>query len=348
MINVAIDISPLSTASKFRGVGMYTKRLIAALQRQENLRVITYEGKEIPTGVDLVHYPYFFPFTLSLPFSSSKKCVVTIHDLIPLVFPNTYPPGIKGKIKFEIQKRNLKKAARIITDSKNSKKDIIHFTSFPAEKIDVVYLAPVEEIKQITDQVFLKDLAAKFKLPKKFVLYVGDVNYNKNLLSLVEACRTVEVPLVLVGRQIVQTDFDQSHIENQSLVQLNKITEGRSDVIKLGFLEEKDLAGVFSLASVYCLPSFYEGFGLSVLEAMAYKCPVVASNVSSIPEIAGEAAVLVDPYNTSQIANGIKSLLDDKNYREKMIKAGLVQAKKFSWEKTARETVKTYEKVLEK
>jgi len=318
------------------------------LQHQENLKILTFEGKKVPTEADLVHYPYFSPFSLTLPFSSSKKCVVTIHDLIPLVFPNAYPPGIKGKIKFEIQKRNLKKAARIITDSQNSKKDIIHFTSFPKEKIDVVYLAPVEGIKQITDQVFLKDLAAKFKLPKKFVLYVGDVNYNKNLLSLVEACRMVEVPLVLVGRQIVQIDFDQSHIENQSLVQLNKITEGRSDVIKLGFLEEKDLAGVFSLASVYCLPSFYEGFGLSVLDAMAYKCPVVASNVSSIPEIAGEAAVLVDPYSTNQIANGIKSLLDDKNYREKIIKAGLIQAKKFSWEKTARETIKTYEKVLEK
>ena len=348
MINVAIDISPLMTASKFRGVGMYTKRLVDALQHQENLKVLTFEGKKVPTSADLVHYPYFFPFALTLPFFSTKKFVVTIHDLIPLVFPKAYPPGLKGKIRYEIQKRNLKKASRVITDSWSSQKDIICFTGFPAERIDVVYLAPAGEIKQVTDQIFLKNLIKKFNLPREFVLYVGDVNYNKNLPSLIDACRIAQTPLVLVGRQMAQTDFDQSHIENQPLVQLNKMVEGKSDVIKLGFLEEKDLAGVFSLASVYCLPSFYEGFGLSVLEAMAYGCPVVASNVSSIPEITGGAAVLVDPYNTGQMANGIKKLLEDKIYRQKMIKAGLIQVEKFSWEKTARETIKAYERVLEK
>ena len=348
MINVAIDISPLSTASKFRGVGMYIKRLVEALQHQENLKILTFEGKKVPTEADLVHYPYFSPFSLTLPFFLNKKFVVTIHDLIPLVFPRAYPLGIKGSLKFTIQKKLLKKAKMIITDSQSSSDDIAKFTSYPKEKITVIYLAADSELKRISDEKFLDTIRKKFNLPEKFVLYVGDVNYNKNLPSLVKACRLVKTPLVIVGKQALSTDFDPSHIENRSLVELNDLIKQQNDVIRTGFITDEEKAGLYSLASVYCQPSLYEGFGLPVLEAMAYGCPVVASRTSSLPEIGGKAAFYIDPYSIDAISRGVETVLKDDALRVKLIKAGLIQAKKFSWEKTARETMKTYEKVLGK
>jgi len=346
MIKVAIDISPLSTASKFRGVGMYTRKLIEALEHQDGLQILTFEGKKIPANADLIHYPYFFPFSLTLPFFPTKKFVVTIHDLTPLVFPKAYPPGLKGNLKFLIQKLLVKKAAMVITDSQSSSADIVKFTGYPKEKIAVIYLSAESELKKISDDKILNTIREKFNLPDKFVLYIGDVNYNKNLPALVQACRLVKIPLVIVGKQALSTDFNPSHVENRSLVELNNLVEGKKDVIRTGFVTQEEKTGLYSLASVYCQPSLYEGFGLPVLEAMACSCPVVAGRTSSLPEIGGEAALYVDPYNIDDISRGIKTVVENNALRVKMIKEGLIQVKKFSWEKTAQETIKTYSHVI--
>lgn len=348
MINVAIDINPLSTASKFRGVGAYTRKLVEALKYQEGLKILTFEGKEVPAEADLVHYPYFSPFFLTLPFFPAKKHVVTIHDLIPLVFPEAYPPGLKGNLKFFIQKLLLKKAEMIITDSESSSADIVKFIRYPKEKIAVIYLSADSKLKKISDKKILNSIRKKFNLPNEFVLYIGDVNYNKNLPALVRACRLIKIPLVIVGKQAVSTDFNPSHIENRSLVELTSLVEGQKDVIRTGFVTEEEKSGLYSLATVYCQPSLYEGFGFPLLEAMTCGCPVVASRTSSLPEIGGKAVYYVDPYNIDDISRGIKTVFEDDALRAKMIKDGLAQAKKFSWEKTARETIKIYEKVLEK
>lgn len=349
-MKVAIDISPLKSGHKFRGIGIYTKNLVEALSliKAPNFSIQLIESEEVPKDCDLVHYPYFDFFFLTLPFKKTKPTVVTIHDCTPLVFPKRYPPGLKGKLKFLIQKFSLKGAKRIITDSCNSKKDIVRFLGIPEQKIDVILLAAGNKVKRITDKNFLAKLRKKFNLPQKFVLYVGDVNYNKNLPGLVKACRLVKVPLVIVGRQAVQKDFDSTHPENQSLVELLNLVKGRSDVLRLGFVEERELAGLYSLASVYCQPSFYEGFGMQVLEAMKCGCPVVTSDVSSLPEVVGKAALLVNPYKIEEIAKSLNIVLTDEKLRKKLIKLGLEQEKKFSWERTAGGTIKVYEKVLER
>jgi len=347
-MKIGIDVLPLYNQSQFRGIGFYIKRLIEALKKEKEIELVEIKDRKIPNEIDLIHYPYFSPFFISLPLFSRKKFIVTIHDLIPLVFPKAYPSGIRGKIKFEIQKVLLKRASRIITDSENSKKDIIKFLKIPEERIDIVFLAPGNNVKRIENKEFLAKLSNKFNLPKRFVLYVGDVNFNKNVIGIVKACRMVKIPLVIVGKQAVQSDFDADNIENRSLAELISLTEGKKDIIKLGFLEEDELSGLYSLASVYCQPSFYEGFGLQILEAMTCGCPVVTSNISSLPEVAGKAALLVNPESTEEIAEGIRKMIEDKEFREKMVSAGFKQASKFGWEKTARETIKAYEKALAK
>lgn len=346
MVRVAIDTSLLSGPSRFRGMGMYTRRLTEALKEEKEVEIYEIKDGKIPPEVDLVHYPSFSPYFLTLPLLLRKKYLVTIHDLTPLVFPQAYPPGTKGKIIFEIQKRLLTTVSRLITDSKNSKSDIVKYLKFPEEKIDIVYLAAANKVERVADKSKLSQLTRKFNLPKDFVLYIGDVNYNKNLPGLVKACRIAELPLVIIGKQAIQKDFDPENIENQPLIELNKLVEGREDVSRLGFVEEEDLSGFYTLASVYCQPSLYEGFGLSILEAMTCGCPVVTSDVSSLPEVAGKAALLVDPTQVEKIGQAIKKVLTDEETRSRMIKLGYQQAKKFNWDKTARETCESYLKAV--
>ncbi|MCL5090804.1 MAG: glycosyltransferase, partial [Patescibacteria group bacterium] len=234
MIKVALDISPLTGQNSFRGQGMYTRRLWEALKNFQKVEILPFSQNESVPQADLVHYPYFSPFSLTLPISLPDKFVVTVHDLIPLVFPQAYPPGIKGKLKFEIQKFNLHKAKGIITDSYSSQSDISRFTGIAKEKIEVIYLAAGNHLKRISDQEILQKVKEKFNLPPKFVLYVNDVNYNKNLPGLVRACREVGIKLVVVGKQAVEKKFNAEHIENKPLVEFNKLVQGKEDVLRLG------------------------------------------------------------------------------------------------------------------
>lgn len=346
-MKIAIDISPLKSAHRFRGVGSYTKRLIETLQliKVPNFSVKLIEQGKIPNDCDIVHYPYFDLFFLTLPLRKSKPTVVTIHDVTPLVFPEHFPPGIKGKIKLQIQKFSLKGVKAVITDSKNSKKDIANWLAYPKEKIYVIPLAPGKEFRLITNHQSLIVTKQKHQLPDTFVLYVGDVNWNKNIPGLVKACEKIKVPLVIAGKQAVEKNIDRRHPENKDLVWLQNHCQ--SPITLLGFVPGGDLVAIYNLATVYCQPSFYEGFGLPVLEAMACGCPVVAANTSSLPEICGKAAVMVNPYDINDIANGLEKVIRETKIRNTLKEKGLVWVKNFNWEKAANQTIKVYQNVYQ-
>ena len=355
-MKVVIDVSPLKSGHQFRGIGTYTRNLITALKKidKKNEYELVDSPQEAKTA-DIVHYPFFDLFFHTLPLVKRKKTVVTIHDLTPLVFPRHYPPGIKGNIRFFVQKISLRGVKAIITDSQNSKKDIVKFLAVPKSKIHVVYLAPGKKFRKLEIGIpeesrevgnWKLEIKQKYHLPDTFVLYVGDVNYNKNVLTLVGACKKIKIPVVIVGKQATQIDFDRTHPENQPLVQLIKQYGNDPQVIRTGFIPEKDLIGLYNLADVYCQPSLYEGFGLSILEAMACGCPVVAGKVSSLPEICGKAAILVAPADRVNISRGIFQVLENRNLRAELVQKGFQQAKKFSWQKTALATIKIYEKVF--
>lgn len=347
MIKVAVDTSALFGPSKFRGIGKYTAKLIESLELNNRVEVIGFRDGNVPENVDIVHYPYFDFFFLTLPLRRRHKTIVTIHDCIPLVFPKYYPPGIKGKVNFFIQRLSLENISAILADSESSKNDIFRYLGVPSEKIQVVYLAPDPIYQRITDKAFLKLMAEKYRLPEEFVLYVGDVNYNKNLSGMVKAVKLIKnlkLDLVLVGKSFENNEL--SEVKN-----LKKLIDGlglKERVKILGFVPDKDLMGIYNLAEVFCMASHYEGFGLQILEAMASGCPVVTGNVSSMPEVAGGAAVLVNPYKIEEIAVGIEKLIRDDEFRSKIINTGYKRASEFSWQKTAKETIKIYEKVLAK
>ncbi|MBP8591490.1 glycosyltransferase family 4 protein [Candidatus Shapirobacteria bacterium] len=352
---IGIDISPLKDANRFRGVGFYTRNLLQALKKETennpkysqfkiNLIDRQFNNSTIKQ-FSLIHYPYFDIFFPTLPEKKNTPLVVTVHDLTPLVFPEYYPTGIRGKINWLRQKRKLKRVEAIITDSQNSKKDIIHFVGYPAEKVFVIYLGGGEKFKKIKAES-LKKVREKYRLPEKFALYVGDVNWNKNVPGLVKACEKIGVPLAIVGKQAVSKNYDQNHPENQDLAWLQKKAQKLSSIFLLGFVEEKDLAPLYNLATVYCQPSFYEGFGMPVVEAMACGCPVVCSNQGSLPEIGGEAVVYFNPYQKGSLEKVLKKVWEDKVLRKKLSQKSLNQAKKFSWQKCARETLNVYQEII--
>lgn len=345
MIKVAVDTSALFGPSKFRGIGKYTSKLIEALKLESQVEVIEIRDNKVPADVDIVHYPYFDFFFFTLPLRKKQKTIVTIHDCIPLVFPKYYPLGIKGKVKFFLQKLSLENASAILADSESSKNDIFRYLGVPIEKIKVIYLAADSIYKKMEDGRWNIEIRQKYDLPNDFILYVGDVNYNKNLPGLIRAFKliqNIQLSLVMVGKSFENAKLKEVEalaglIENLKLTKRVKI---------LGFVPDEDLVRIYNLAKVLCMPSYYEGFALQILEAMSCGCPVVTSNISSMPEVAGEAAVLVDPNNVDEIASGIRKLIEEKEFRNKIINAGFKRASEFSWQKTAKETIKVYEKIL--
>ena len=361
-MKIAIDANPLKSTHQYRGIGFYTKNLIEALKKYKpgNEYIFFTRTVDLPKNVDLVHYPYFDIFDCSLPLFKKLPIVVTIHDLTPLVFPDKFPRGIKGEIKWQWQKLSLKSVSAIITDSKNSREDITRLTHFSKEKVHVIPLAPGEEFQQLTiNNKQLTKTRRKYNLPEHFVLYVGDVNWNKNVMGMLKAFQKTKnqkpktkntnrklinkkLKLVLVGKAFKDETLKETQEINQLIDELG-IT---NSVLKLGFVPTEDLVVIYNLASVYCQPSFYEGFGLPCLEAMACGTPVIAANITALKEVCGKAAIYVNPYKPDEIASGTLKVLklSDSNYQA-LVEKSLEQAKKFGWKKVAKETVEVYEGV---
>lgn len=340
-MHVAIDVSPLESDHKNRGIGSYTDQLIEALKKHKSEHSFSFftRGQIVPKNADLVHYPYFDPFFLTLPLLKPKPTVVTVHDLIPIAFPKHFPRGLRGEFKWQIQKFSLKSSAAIITDSLRSKHDVVRLTEFSKEKIHVVRLAPASAYQ------IKKNKKLRFPL-KRYILYVGDVNWNKNIPGLLRAVANVgqkeNVDLVLVGKQFLNSDLSETGVINSFIRELSL----KTSIKKLGYVSDSDLAALYSNASVYVQPSFAEGFGFPILEAMACGCPVICANTPSLNEIAGPAK-LVDPHNSENMAKAILAVLNfTKIERESVVNKGLQWVKNFSWDKVAEETIRVYESIV--
>lgn len=343
-MKVAIDTSPLVSGHESRGIGAYTRNLVEMFKRgKQNFDFIAFDDGKVPQSADLVHYPYFDLYFRTLPLKKYKPRIVTIHDVIPLVFPEHYPFGIRGRINFFFQKIALKNVDAIICDSKTSKEDIANKLSFPKSKIHVVYLAASPSFKKIDDKKFLNEVSRKYKLPKKFALYVGDVNWHKNIGNMLKAIKISNIDLVMVGKALVDDKIPQTREINGFIGKLGL----NKRIIKTGFIDEDHLAAIYNLAKMTLLPSYYEGFGLPVLESMACGTPVVASNVASIPEISKDNIIYCDPADPQDIAKKIKEVFGFSPRKLDGLSQKLInESKKYSWHRVALETSKVYHSVI--
>ncbi len=345
-LKIGIDITAMNPLSLNRGIGFYTNKLFKALTKYTNCDVILVEKKGEIDNLDLVHYPYFDFFSPTLPLIKKLPIVVTVHDVIPLVFSEHYPPGLKGYFNLKIQKFSLKTIQAVITDSIASKLDIMEYLNVAENKIFTIYLAPDEKFKKEKDFKMLKTVKEKYNLPEKFALYVGNINWNKNLLNLTKACINAGINLYLIGDEKKK----KKNREHPELKDYKMWIEKYSTHQKIHVIDtypENDIVEIYNLAEVLLLPSFCEGFGLPILEAQACGTPVITSNVSSMLEVAGDSAILVNPNETDEIMNAIKSL-EDKSIKNKLVENGLRNTEKFSWKKVAQETFSVYQNIFSK
>lgn len=344
-----IKIAIVSGASKqndsVRGIGAHTSELFNAFKkaRDNNYDIYEVSSNDDLSKFDVVHFTVFRPFFISLPFVKPKntKFVLTIHDLIPLIYPKYYPSGIKGGIKFLINKFLIKKYVdRIITISETSKKDICRFLNVDPKIVGVVYIAPKKIITKLERGKWIEEIKSKYNLPDKFVLFDHGVNYNKNIPTLVKACRVSKIPLAIVGKETENIGkLDLNHPELSHLKDVDF-----SDVLKLGYVNDEDLNKLFNLAYIYVQPSYYEGFGMPPLEAMTVGCPIIASRTQALVEVCGDACLYFDPKNIDELVEKINMFKNSSSLRNNYIKRGFEQVKKYSWEKTAEETLEIYAK----
>lgn len=341
-MRIALDQTPLSI-HKGRGIGYYTKQLSDALKKK--VEIVGFTGKP-PGNIDLIHYPGFTLFTKPSKIPQ-QPFVVTVHDLIPLEYPNQFPLGIKAKLLWQLQKIWLKKASLIITDSKVSQKSIHKYTGIELSKIQVIPLAASSKFTTLNNQSRLKTVQKKLKLPNKFVLYVGDLNWNKNMVALTKTCLELNYPQVIVGQQAINQDYDHSHPENQAQKRFQSLASSNpTKIIRLGFVSTSDLVSIYNLATIYAHPSIAEGFGLPILEAFSCGCPVITSKSTSTHEIAGKAALLINPLSQTELSQALKKLWTKPTLRNQLSKLGLIQAQQFTWPKVIKETINVYEKAL--
>jgi len=300
-----------------------------SLKEQTKFAWMLYKEK-----LDVVHFPHF-----NIPLFYRKKYTVTIHDLTLSLFPGNKMTKWYQRLAYHIVIRNaVKTAKKVIAVSENTKKDIIRMLHIPEQKIEVIYNGVSSEFEMIEDVSKFKSTLDKYKISKEFLLYTGVWRSHKNLPRLVHAFSLLKHKYHLDFQLVITGKPDPHYPE---VLHAAKILDLKNDIIFTGAVDEKELVHLYNAALFYVLPSLYEGFGLPILESMKCGTPVVASNISSIPEICGEGnSILFDPYSIDDIAEKINYLYINPELQTELINKGLLRAKEFSWERMTAETYK--------
>lgn len=271
----------------------------------------------------------------TLPRLFPGRAVVTVHDLGYLHFPQAHPERERRYLDWSTQ-FSAKRATHILADSKATKHDLITHYHIPADKIHVVYPGHDESLQAVTHDTTIAAVKAKYGIQKDYLLFLGTLQPRKNIGRLIQAfqqCqaeRHFDLQLVLGGKK--GWLFDEAWLANTK------------DVHLTGYIDDADVAALYSGAAGFIFPSLYEGFGFPILEAMRCQTPVVCSNTSSLPELAGDAAIYVDPADVDSIAAGMIQLVELTGIeRTAMIQRGVARLDHFTWEKTARQTLAVLE-----
>lgn len=346
----------------YSGIGVYASELAAHLRRLPGLEIAVFKSEAAfahgnfcvraasalnmlaedqfrllrwlrNEQIELVHQTK--NYSLPLVFGGSK--VVTIHDVIPLVFARQYLKGTAARKYYELlMGMTIKSSDRVITVSHFSRQEICRYLGVEAAKIDVVHLAVSPAFRAVKEISAIRSVLAKYCIEKPFILAIGGGEYRKNNKRLIE---------------VFLQNFANSHtlvVVGGSWRNEELWDKGGENLVLIENLAAEELAALYSGAAVFVYPSLYEGFGLPVLEAMACGAPVITSNLSALPEVAGEAAVLIDPYDSDDLKEAMKQVLASKDLRVELKGRGFARSREFSWLDTARKTAQVYLKASRK
>jgi glycosyltransferase involved in cell wall biosynthesis len=276
--------------------------------------------------VDLFHAPHYVVSPLTLcPF------VVTIHDCIHLRFPQYLPGRLAARYAQTMMASSARRAERILTVSQASKLDILHYLRVPSSKVEVIYNALDERLATPPTEADIARVRQRYQLEAPFILYTGNIKPHKNLDRLIEAYALLRRQGVVHAKLLIIGDEVSKYPNLRRLVHRHQL---HPYVRFFGFVPDEMLAILYRLATVFVFPSLYEGFGLPPLEAMAARTPVITSNVSSLPEVVGDAAVLIDPLDAGSIAGAMARVIGDSALRDDLIRRGHERVKAFSWQRS--------------
>lgn len=310
-----------------------------------NFRKVLFEQDLVPRAAracraELLHVPYWAP-----PLRSAVPIVVTIHDIIPLVLKE-YRGGPLVSAYTGLVSAAARGATLILTDSDASRNDIVSRLSVSADRVRTIYLAADPKFTERVDPIDYAALRKNHDLPEDYVLYLGGFDARKNIEAALQTYTWAQqalgesFPLVIAGNL---PDRHDAFFHDPRVIA--KQIEVENVVRFIGAVTEEDKVALYQQARAFLYPSIYEGFGLPALEALACGVPVVGSNASSIPEIVGDAGMLVDPHNARAMAGALIAVCTEDALHDELSERALAQAAKFSWEKCARETVAAYEAV---
>lgn len=376
MSGVLVDGTPLDTEHRFRGIGSYVRGLLTGFEeigcdfptlRQVRRNALPGKAVGTPPNSATVVRPvrpqlrldwlwnelwlrkevgsvsaslYHATDPAGIPISRRFKTIATVYDLIPLAF-SEHLRGLSPdrRLGYRAGLRRLRQADHLISISEFTRQDVSSRLGIDPERITTVPLAVDFGAFMKPEEKMAISAQERHQLPEKYILYVGSLETHKRVPLAIEAAAQSGVPLVIVGRH--------STGQQQQLAEVVERLHAGPYVYYLGYISGEDLTVLYRDARAFVFPSVYEGFGLPVLEAMAARCPVVTTSAASLPEVAGDAALVVPPEDLHPLAQAICSIAEDDGLRGKLIEAGFSRARRFTWEETARSTVKVYERVLE-
>ncbi len=348
ILNLIQALAKLDAESSYSIYTTEPRSLLSRIQLPANFQVIT-----IRPALPVLRIPFAMPYTawrqssdiLHVTYNAPPFCpcatVVTVHDISFRLFPEWFSPRDR-LILSTLVPLSIRHAARVLTVSEYSKRDLVREYRVPPQKVVVTPDAAAEHYRPLEDPVRLAAIRRQYGLADKFILAVGNLQPRKNLHRLLEAykrlCACDDLPqLAIVGRSLWQGSHIVKLVADYGL-------ENR--VVFTGYVPETDLPWLYNAALCLVFPSLYEGFGLPVLEAMACGTPVVATSASAVPEVAQDAALVFDPRSVDEIAQALHDMLSNEPLRQQLSRKGRERARLFSWERTARITQETYREIL--
>jgi glycosyltransferase involved in cell wall biosynthesis len=386
MIAPQIGIDITSALTQGGGIGRYTRELVRALVRKEANNKYTLFSARIPPdpeknqasviesltslspvtyrpaflgerwlyriwyrlhlplpiqlftgGLDLFHSPDF----VLPPTSEGIPTLLTVHDLSFIHFPDTFPPTLVNYLN-RVVPWSVSRATHVLADSRSTKKDLVEQWAVPEDKITVLYSGVSEAYRPVEDPPYLTEVRKSYSLGEEpYLLSVGTIQPRKNYQRLIKAF----APIAGKYPHNLYIAGGKGWLEEEMMAEADR--QGISGRVRfLGFVADRHLPALYSGASLFLFPSLYEGFGLPVLEAMACGVPAIISNTSSLPEVGGEAALQLDPLLAEAWSEGMDRVLSDQGLAEKMIGAGFIQARSFSWDKAAYQLLQIYAALL--
>lgn len=290
--------------------------------------------------IDLYHVPQN---GIGLPKTKVCPFVITLHDIIPYKMPETVGDRYL-KIFTEEIPRIIPMCDGIITVSHYSKQDIVNYFNFPPEKIFVTHLANEDIYKPLNKDTCKEFIKKTYGIEDDYILYVGGFSPRKNIVGLIEAfskliskLKNTKIKLVIAGSKGKSYSIYKKTTEDLSI---------QNNVIFPGFIPLEHMPLLYNASKIFIYPSLYEGFGLPPIEAMACGIPIIASNLTSIPEVVGDAAMLINPYDIEELSNAMYHIIENKNLENQLIKKSLLRSSHFNWIKTAEKTQKAYESII--